>query len=74
MPVPASRTQLANFWADNYAPHGACCICGNKGFIDTRGKVHTGLGKDVGALVWCICPNGAVARRTSKQKGPTPKD
>jgi hypothetical protein len=53
-----TKVQLAAFWASEFAPHGHCCLCGNRGIIDTAGKTFTPAGVDVGAKVFCICPNG----------------
>lgn len=62
---PVSKNQLVDFWLDNYAPKGHCCLCGNFGIIDTRGKMFTPAGYECGARVFCICPNG----QTMKRKG-----
>ncbi len=50
-------------WQDFLGGDGAmgkchCGLCGNWGFIDTRGKVFTPAGQHCGILAWCICPNG----------------
>ena len=67
MPRPISKNQLTQLWLDEFAPKDHCCLCGNRGIIDTRGKVFTPTGKECGALVYCICPNG----RLFKKKGYT---
>ena len=54
-------------WAAEFAPKGACCLCGNHGVIDTRGKVFTPAGSEVGARVYCICPNGRRLKSSVKR-------
>lgn len=39
-----------------------CGLCGNSGWIDTRGHVSTGAGLPCGVQAPCICPNGRVTR------------
>ena len=63
MAKPITKGQLADLWMKEFAPHGHCCLCGNSGVIDTRGKVFTSAGVEVGAKVWCICPNGRSIKR-----------
>ena len=46
-----------------------CGLCGNQGFVDTRGKVFTPAGVECGVLRYCICPNGR-ALKTQKAKIP----
>lgn len=55
---PISANQLREFWFQEFAPKRACCLCGGHGVVDTTGKVFTSAGVDVGAKVFCICPNG----------------
>lgn len=45
-----------------------CGLCGNRGVIDTRGKVRSPTGTVTGVLAHCICPNG----RSWKAKGIDP--
>ena len=58
MSKPITKKQLSDFWLAEFAPKHHCCLCGNKGIIDTRGKVFTPVGFECGARVFCICPNG----------------
>lgn len=65
MPRPITQKQLTAFWAENFSPTHLCCLCGNKGVVDTRGKVFSAAGVDAGALVYCLCPNGRAQKRAS---------
>ena len=48
------------YWLEYYvADH--CTLCGNHGWIDTRGT-RTPAGKEVGRVNYCICPNGQMLR------------
>ncbi len=52
-----------NLWeeflgGDGEFPNSHCGLCGNWGFVDTRGEVFTPAGHHCGVLAWCICPNG----------------
>lgn len=40
-----------------------CGLCGNWGVIDTRGKVFTPAGVEVGVRAFCICPNGRALKK-----------
>ena len=51
---------VTNYWLDYYCD-SHCTLCGNHGFIDTRG-VRTPAGKVVGRINYCICPNGQIYR------------
>lgn len=42
-----------------------CGICGNRGIIDTRGKVFTPAGMECGVRRYCICPNGRAMMRST---------
>jgi hypothetical protein len=66
MPKPITKNQMSDFWLNEFAKHQACCLCGNRGIIDTRGKVSTPAGYECGDVVFCICPNG----RTMKKQDP----
>jgi hypothetical protein len=37
-----------------------CGLCGNRGIVDTVGRVRTHGGLAVGVRRYCICPNGRV--------------
>ncbi len=63
MPRPITKKQLSDFWAVEYSPKNHCCLCGNRGIIDTRNKVFTPAGYECGARVFCICPNGQTIKR-----------
>ncbi len=69
MPKPITKTQMASLWLDEFSDTGHCCLCGNHGIIDTRGKVFTPAGHECGDRVWCICPNGRIMK---KQRGGKP--
>ena len=63
MPKPITKNQLSDFWYEEYGKQGHCCLCGNHGFIDTRGKAFTPAGFECGAVVFCICPNGRAWKK-----------
>jgi hypothetical protein len=65
-----SKNQLADLWLEEYGRRGHCCLCGNSGVIDTRGKVFTPANFECGDLVYCICPNGRAMKR---QEWPLPE-
>jgi hypothetical protein len=69
MAKPITKNQMADFWLAEFSATGHCCLCGNSGIIDTRGKVFTAAGVECGDRVWCICPNG---RAKKKQVGGRP--
>lgn len=54
---------VTNYWHEFYC-NSHCTLCGNKGFIDTRG-VTTCSGVRVGRVNYCICPNGQLMRKHS---------
>lgn len=58
MKRPVFHKLLADLWLKEYGRKHHCCICGNRGWIDTRNRVFTPAGKECGDLVWCMCPNG----------------
>jgi len=62
-------TNLTDYWLENYCPHDHCGLCGNRGWLDTRG-VRTPAGKEVGDVFWCICPNGVSLRKQLGGQGP----
>lgn len=58
------RTPSKALWLEFVHPTHHCCgLCGNKGIIDTRGRVFTFAGVEVGVDSFCICPNGRVMKR-----------
>lgn len=68
MTRPISKKQFTDLWWDEFCPDKSldgvgCMICGGSGLLDTRGKVFSGLGQDVGGEAACICPNGRQLRR-----------
>ena len=64
MARPISKNQMADLWmAEFLSAQGYCCLCGNDGVIDTRGKLKTRTGIDCGARVYCICPNGRKMKK-----------
>ena len=70
MSRPITKGQFADLWLNEFAPKHLCCLCGNRGIIDTRGKVFSPAGIECGALVYCICPNG----RSLKKQNFLPKE
>lgn len=42
-------------------PPSFCGLCGNHGFVDTRG-MKTPAGTECGVIQWCICPNGLALK------------
>ena len=66
MPRPITKNQLADFWLDEFMGKNHCCLCGNYGIIDTRGKVFTPAGYECGDKVFCICPNGRALKKHYK--------
>jgi hypothetical protein len=54
---------IKDLWAAEFSRRGHCCLCGNSGIVDTRGKVFTAAGTECGDKVWCICPNGRAMKR-----------
>lgn len=72
MPRPITKNQLAQLWASEFSPKNHCCLCGNRGIIDTRGQIFTPAGFECGAKVFCICPNGrAIKHQSSGQLNET---
>ena len=57
----AKHYAVTNYWLAFYCDDH-CTLCGNRGFIDTRG-VTTCAGKKVGKVNYCICPNGQIMRK-----------
>ncbi len=70
MTRPISKNQFAAMWVEEFSDTGHCCICGNRGVIDTRGKLTTPAGQPCGDIVWCICPNGRVMKRKTGLRKP----
>lgn len=58
--VRAVRVLQTDDWHSSYCAE-ACTLCGNRGWLDTRG-VKTMAGVSVGRVNYCICPNGRVMR------------
>jgi hypothetical protein len=54
-------TLLDEYWLQHYLGHDLCTLCGNSGVIDTRG-VKDPMGREVGRLNYCVCPNGRAMR------------
>lgn len=57
----------ADTWLEFLGPPGSeayCGLCGNRGVVDTRGRVIAPDGNDCGIRAFCFCPNG----RTLKHK------
>lgn len=43
-----------------------CGLCANSGIIDTT-KSAIWNGKEIGVVVYCICPNGRAKKKRTKQ-------
>jgi hypothetical protein len=54
---------VVRYWLAHYVDQQVqiCTLCGNHGWIDTRGRVFF-LDKDIGVLAPCVCPNGQAIR------------
>ena len=63
MTKPITKNQLTDFWIAEFAAKHCCCLCGNRGIIDTRGKVFTPANFECGDIVFCICPNGRALKK-----------
>jgi hypothetical protein len=64
---PITKNQLADLWiAEFVSDNGYCSLCGNRGTIDTRGKVFTPAGIECGKQSYCICPNGRAIKKAMK--------
>lgn len=56
----AKNEAVTEYWLAFYVDE-LCTLCGNYGWIDTRGVVSP-AGVPVGRLNYCICPNGQTFR------------
>lgn len=63
MPKPITKNQMADLWLSEFGRRGHCCLCGNSGVIDTRGKMFTAAKYECGDIVFCICPNGRAIKK-----------
>lgn len=63
MAKPITKNQLDQLWMSEFCPKGHCCLCGNRGIVDTTGKVFTPAGVECGAKVFCIRPNGRALQQ-----------
>lgn len=53
-----------NLWWEFLHPiKHLCGLCGNRGIIDTVGKVQSNAGVSCGIRAFCICPNGRAMKR-----------
>ncbi len=52
-----------DLWLEFNHPAGLCGLCGNYGFVDTRGKVFSPAHVECGVLAYCICPNGRSMKK-----------
>lgn len=68
-----TKNQIANLWAQEYAPKRHCGLCGNGGVLDTRG-VRTAAGLECGGRFWCICPNGRALKHQTGTDHPLPPE
>lgn len=66
MPKPITKKQMADLWLAEFSATRHCCLCGNYGIIDTRGKIFTPAGVECGDRVFCICPNGRILKKNYK--------
>lgn len=54
---------VTNYWMEFYvSDNHHCSLCGNHGWIDTRG-IRTPAGVKCGKINYCICPNGQIMRK-----------
>lgn len=53
---------VVEYWLKYYVNKGLCCLCGNVGMIDTRGRAISFAEVDAGKVTYCICPNGQKRR------------
>jgi hypothetical protein len=56
--APPPKDLLTQMFLDEFSKKNYCCLCGNYGVIDTRGKMFTPAGFECGDKVFCVCPNG----------------
>jgi hypothetical protein len=63
---------ITDYWFEHYVKRGLCSLCGNYGVIDTRGT-RTPAGVAVGALHFCICPNGQKRREAGRALAQEPE-
>ncbi len=68
--IRAKHYIVAEYAMTYYGDDHYCTLCGNTGIVDTRGARAGRLGKAVGRLNWCICPNGQVLRKSMKGENP----
>lgn len=59
---------ISDYWLKYYCTDH-CTLCGNHGVVDTWG-VLTPVGKAVGRVNWCICPNGQAMREHANGAAP----
>jgi len=59
---------VVGYWMEHHTRNGFCALCGNRGFLDTRG-ITTYAGHECGKLQFCICPNGQRARELGLNVG-----
>jgi len=57
------KSKLTELWLNEFVVNHLCGLCGNHGFIDTRGKVKTPAGVECGSVFYCICPNGRALKK-----------
>ncbi len=75
MARPITKGQFADLWlAEFVSPNGHCGLCGNKGLIDTRGKMFTLAGVECGVKAYCICPNGRSLKRAMTPRKSLPEE
>ena len=70
--IRARHYLITRYWGNYYiSERGHCTLCGNSGFIDTRG-VRTAAGVMSGRVNFCICPNGQEFRAQTGNAPPEP--
>jgi len=63
MTKPITKSQFSDMWLQEFVVKDLCGLCGNHGFIDTRGKIYSPAGVECGGRFYCICPNGRAIKQ-----------
>ena len=53
---------IKQIWLAEFLNKSVCALCGNSGYVDTRGKINV-AGTDFGIKTYCICPNGRSIKK-----------
>lgn len=64
-----NKQRKKEVWEEFLHPDQQICgLCGNSGYIDTRNRVRSPIGKDCGIKTYCICPNGRSIKKQMEGK------